>query len=79
MVDYIESKACCVNRYTSVGGGGNCVRWIVMAIHVDPWWCIVRLGVEQRYGESPDTFCRRVNERREQFGSNRPVEAEVVG
>ena len=54
MVDYIESKACCVNRYTSVGG--DCVQCIVREIHVDPWWCIVRLGVEQRYSESPDEY-----------------------
>ena len=26
---------------------------------MDPWscwWCIVRLGVEQQYGESPDEY-----------------------
>ena len=34
----IANKACCVKRYTIV----------------DPWLCIVRLGVEQQYGESPD-------------------------
>ena len=49
---HIACKACCVNRYTSVGG--DCARWIVREIHVDPWLCIVRLGIEQQYGESPD-------------------------
>ena len=44
---YIASKACCVKRYTSV-------RWIDREIHVDPWLCIVRLGVEPQFRESPD-------------------------
>ena len=35
---------------------GDCVRWIAMEVHVDPWLCIVRLGVEQRYGESPGEY-----------------------
>ena len=34
---------------------GDCVRWIVSEIHEDTCLCIVQLGVEQQYGESPDT------------------------
>ena len=49
---YRASKACCLNRYTSVGG--DCVRWIIRELHVDTCLCIVRLGVVQQYGESPD-------------------------
>ena len=35
---------------------GDCVRWIIREIHVDPWWCVVHLGIEQQYGEIPDNI-----------------------
>ena len=37
-------------------GGGDCVRWIVREIHVDLWWCVVHLVIEQQCGESPDNI-----------------------
>ena len=49
---WLASKACCLNRYTSVG---DCVQWIVREIHGDPCLCIAQIGIEQQYGESSDT------------------------
>ena len=71
------------------GGGGLCSvdTNVVREIHVDPWWCVIQKGIEQQYGESPDTItavrwkpghilCSRVwvNAQREQFGNSQSVD-----
>ena len=52
---YLASKACCLNSI-DIQVLGDCVRWIDREVLVATCLCIVRLGVEQQYSESPDVY-----------------------